>query len=111
MDVLEYLDRQGESPFAAWVDDLDPVAAKVATAMTRLSLGNMSNVKGAGAGVFETKIDFGPGYRVYFGKDGESIVILLAGGTKQRQQEDIAAAHKRWQDYKDRKKGEKKGKL
>jgi putative addiction module killer protein len=106
MDVLEYLDRQGESPFAAWVDDLDPVAAaKVATAMTRLSLGNMSNVKGAGAGVFETKIDFGPGYRVYFGKDGESIVILLAGETKQRQQEDIAAAHKRWQDYKDQKKG------
>jgi putative addiction module killer protein len=62
MDVLEYLDRQGESPFAAWFDDLDPAAAaKVATAMTRLSLGNMSNVKGAGAGVFETTIGFGPG--------------------------------------------------
>jgi len=106
MDVLEYLDRQGRSPFAAWFEDLDPgAAAKVTTAMTRLSLGNISNVKGVGAGVFETKIAFGPGYRVYFGKDGESLVILLAGGTKRRQQQDIKAAQERWQDYKDRKKG------
>jgi putative addiction module killer protein len=67
-------------------------AAKVATAVTRLSLGNMSNVKGVGSGVFELRIDFGPGYRVYFGKDGERLVILLGGGTKQRQQRDINAA-------------------
>ena len=60
---------------------------------------------GVGAGVFETKIAFGPGYRVYFGKDGESLAILLAGGTKRRQQQDIKAAQERWQDYKDRKKG------
>jgi putative addiction module killer protein len=106
MDVLEYLDRQGRSPFAAWFEDLDPAAAaKVTTAMTRLSLGNISNVKGVGAEVFETKIAFGPGYRVYFGKDGESLVILLAGGTKRRQQQDIKVAQERWQDYKDRKKG------
>jgi putative addiction module killer protein len=62
-------------------------------------------VKGVDAGVFETKIAFGPGYRVNFGKDGESLVILLAGGTKRRQQQDVKAAQKRWQDYKDRKKG------
>lgn len=68
-------------------------------------------MKGAGAGVFETKIDFGPGYRVYFGKDGETAVILLAGGTKRHQHQDIAAAQERWRDYKDRKKGQKKGKL
>ena len=106
MDVLEYLDRQGRSPFAAWFDNLDPAAAaKVTTAMTRLSLGNTSNVQGVGAGVFETQIDFGPGYRVYFGRDGERVVILLAGGTKQRQQQDIGAARERWRDYKDRKKG------
>ena len=54
------------------------------TALTRLSLGNMSNVKGVGSGVFEFRIDFGPGYRVYFGKDGERLVILLGGGTKKR---------------------------
>jgi putative addiction module killer protein len=62
-------------------------------------------VKGVGAGVFELKVDFGPGYRVYFGKDGIEIVILLGGGSKKRQQRDIAAAQGRWQDYKDRKKG------
>ena len=106
MDVLEYLDRQGRSPFAAWFDGLDPAAAaKITTAISRLSLGNISNVKGIGAGVFETKINFGPGYRIYFGKDGETIVILLGGGTKQRQQQDITAALERWRDYKGRKKG------
>ncbi|MGH6869826.1 MAG: type II toxin-antitoxin system RelE/ParE family toxin, partial [Methylocella sp.] len=78
---------------------------------TRLPLGNTSNVQGVGAGVFESKIDFGPGYRVYFGKDGEGVVILLAGGTKRRQQQDIAAARERWRDYKDRKKGQMKGKV
>ncbi len=106
MDVLEYLDPQGRSPFAAWFDGLDPAAAaKITTAVSRLSLGNISNVKGAGAGVFETKINFGPGYRIYFGKDGETVVILLGGGTKQRQQQDITTAQERWRDYKGRKKG------
>jgi putative addiction module killer protein len=106
VEVRQYLDRQGRSPFAAWFGDLDPAAAaKVTTAITRLSFGNTPNVKGVGAGVFETRIAFGPGYRVYFGKDGETIVILLAGGTKQRQKKDIAAAQERWQDYEARKKG------
>jgi putative addiction module killer protein len=60
-------------------------------------------VKGVGAGVSESRIDFGPGYRIYFGKDGERIVILLGGGTKKRQQKDINDAIARWQDYKKRK--------
>jgi len=75
----------------------------VATALTRLALGNFSNVKGVGSGVLELRINFGPGYRVYFGKDGERLVILPAGGTKQHQQRDIAAAIANWQDYKQRK--------
>lgn len=66
-------------------------------------MGNFSNVKGVGAGVFEYRIDFGPGYRVYFGKDGDTVVILLAGGTKKRQDKDIADARERWTDYKKRK--------
>ena len=104
IDVREYLDRQGRSPYKLWFDRLNaPAAAKVATAVTRLSLGNMSNVKGVGSGVFEFKIDFGPGYRVYFGKDGERLVILLGGGTKKRQQRDIVSAIANWQDYKRRK--------
>ncbi len=106
MDVREYLAPEGESPFGAWFDYLDAqAAAKVTIALIRIGQGNLSNVKGVGSGVFEFKVDFGPGYRIYFGKDGETVVILLAGGTKKRQQRDIEDAQARWQDYKDRKKG------
>jgi putative addiction module killer protein len=65
--------------------------------------GNFSNVKSIGSGVFKYRIDFGPGYRVYFGKDGELMVVLLGGGSKKRQQRDIEDAIARWQDYKRRK--------
>ena len=98
--VHEYLDAKGRSPYAAWFDSLDAAAAaKVAAALYRLEMGNFSNVKGVGAGVFERTIDFGPGYRVYFGKDGPSIVILLGGSSKQRQSAAIATAQERWRDY------------
>lgn len=91
-----------------WFQALEGVAAaKVTTAVRRLELGNFSNVKSVGAGVLEYRIDFGPGYRVYFGKDGDAIVILLGGGTKKRQDRDIAIAHERWSDYKKRKPREK----
>jgi putative addiction module killer protein len=104
IDVREYNDGRGRSPFAAWFDDLNAqAAAKVTTALTRMAQGNFSNVKGVGSGVFECRIDFGPGYRVYFGKDGERLVILLGGGSKKRQQQDINAALANWQDYKRRK--------
>jgi putative addiction module killer protein len=98
--VREYLDAKGKSPFARWLNGLDAIAAaKVATALYRLEQGNFSRVEGVGGGVFECKIHFGPGYRVYFGKDGETVVILLGGGSKKRQQADISAAHACWQDY------------
>ncbi len=102
--VREYLDSSGDSPYAAWFDSLNAeAAAKITTAVTRVSLGNFSNVEGVGSGVFEYKLDFGPGYRIYFGKDGEALVILLGGGTKRRQRRDISAARANWQDYKRRK--------
>jgi len=104
VDVLEYLDPGGRSPYAEWFDDLDAqAAAKVAVAITRLAQGNFSRVKGVGGGVSECRLDFGPGYRIYFGKDGEGLVILLGGGTKKRQQKDINDAIARWHDYKKRK--------
>jgi putative addiction module killer protein len=78
----------------------------VAIALTRLGLGNVSKAKSVGAGVYEYKIDFGPGYRIYFGKDGDTLVILIGGGTKKRQQQDIAAPQECWADYKRRKKQE-----
>ena len=104
VEVREYLDRSGRSPFAAWSDRLNrEAAAKVAAVLARMQQGNFSNAKGVGAGVYEYRIDFGPGYRIYFGKDGDRLVILLGGGTKKRQQEDIATALARWQDYRQRK--------
>jgi putative addiction module killer protein len=88
------------------VADIEPVArAKVTRAIARLEQGNDSNVKSVGEGVLEYRINFGPGYRVYFGQDGDALVILLTGGTKKRQQRDIDAAHAYWQDYKQSKRG------
>ena len=69
--------------------------------------GNLSNVKSVGSGVMEYRVDFGPGYRVYFGRDGDVVVILLGGGTKKRQQRDIESARERWVDYKQRRKTER----
>ena len=66
--------------------------------------GNLSNVKAVGQGVAEYRIDFGPGYRVYLGQDGDVLVILLGGGTKKGQNTDIQLAQQRWRDYKARKK-------
>jgi putative addiction module killer protein len=104
MKILEYLDQAGRSPFAEWFASIEARAAsKVTIALARISLGNLSNVKGVGHGLLEYRLDYGPGYRIYFGRDGEEIVILLAGGTKKRQQNDIDAAQERWRDYKCRK--------
>lgn len=104
IEIREYLDRSGASPYAAWFQTLSaPAAAKVAVSTIRLGQGNFSNVKSVGSGVYECKIDFGPGYRVYFGKDGEQLVILLGGGTKKRQQRDIETARAQWRDYLSRK--------
>jgi putative addiction module killer protein len=106
MAELQYfLDLDGESPFEDWFIALDvQAAAKVTTALVRLEQGNISNVKSVGAGVSEIKIDWGPGYRIYFGRDGEVLVILLKGGTKKRQDDDIKTAKLFWQDYKRRRK-------
>ena len=104
VEIRAYLDLLGRSPFAEWFDSLNSVAAaKVTTALVRLEQGNFSNAKGVGAGVYECRIDFGPGYRVYFGKDGATLVILLGGGTKKRQNKDIQTALDLWKDYKYRK--------
>lgn len=107
VELRGYVDENGYKPFADWLERLDTsAAAKVTIALVRMEQGNFSRVKGVGAGVFEYRIDFGAGYRVYFGKDGETLVILLGGGTKKRQQKDIAAAQESWADYKRRKKQE-----
>ena len=103
-DVREYLEEDGTSPFAEWFGSLGATAAaKITVVLARIEQGNPSSAKGVGEGVLEYRLDFGPGYRVYFGRDGDVLVILLAGGTKKRQQRDIEAAQARWAAYKRRK--------
>ena len=103
--LQEYLDLAGRNRYRTWFNELDVAAAvKATTALERLVLGNKSAIKSVGQGVSEYRIDFGPGYRIYFGKDGDELIILLAGGSKKRQNQDIADAKDAWQEYKQRKK-------
>ncbi len=102
--VRSFVEATGRVPFQLWLDALDRHAqAKIDIALYRLAQGNRSHVKGVGGGVAELKVDFGPGYRIYFGQDGDVLIILLAGGTKKRQSEDIMTAKARWTEYKARK--------
>jgi putative addiction module killer protein len=106
LEIRYYLFSNGRSPFEEWFAGLNATArAKVAVAIARLEQGNLSTVKPVGEGVLEYRINFGPGYRVYFGRDGEVLVILLTGGTKKRQQRDITTAIEFWRDYRGRKRG------
>ena len=102
--VEEFITDEDVSPFRRWFDDLDDQAAAwITIAIDRLSEGNASNAKALGEGVSELRINRGPGYRIYFGWDGKVLVILLGGGTKKRQQNDIANALRHWRSYKARK--------
>jgi putative addiction module killer protein len=90
IEIRQCVDLQGCTPFDRWFDKLDHgVQARVTVSLDRLERGTTSAAKGVGAGVFELRLDFGPGYRIYFGWDGEQLVILLGGGSKKRQQTDI----------------------
>jgi len=101
--VEEYVREDGSIPYRAWFDGLDPqAAAKVAVAAVRLALGNTSSVKWF-SGIGEYVINWGPGYRVYLAKDGNSLIVLFGGGTKARQQADIARAKALHEEYKRRK--------
>jgi len=98
--VQEYTES-GHSPFAEWFDSLDAVtAARVDKYIRRLEAGNFGAAKALNEGIFELRLDFGPGYRVYYGRDGKTIIILLGGGNKRRQSADIAAAIERWKRFK-----------
>ncbi|MFI4987889.1 MAG: type II toxin-antitoxin system RelE/ParE family toxin [Alphaproteobacteria bacterium] len=103
LTVVEYVREDASNPYRAWFNSLHAqAAAKVATATLRLELGNMSRVKWIGT-IGEYRIDWGPGYRIYLAKDGEALIILLGGGTKQRQQANIQRARALWAEYKARK--------
>jgi putative addiction module killer protein len=105
--TVEYEDEFGKNAFHDWFVRLEArAAAKVRTRVVRLEQGNSSHVDPVGEGVSECKIDYGPGYRIYFGRDGEDLVILLNGGHKKTQEDDIKTAKVLWKEYKLRKKKE-----
>jgi len=107
VELREYVDARGRIPYKDWLVQLDTTArVRIVTAVLRIQQGNFSAAKSVGSGVLELPLDFGPGYRVYFGRDGERLVILPGGGSKKRQQADIAAAHAIWAEYKKRKRDE-----
>lgn len=103
LETRSYIDPLGRSPFDQWFGRLDPTAAAAVTvALYRMAAGNPGDVKSVGGGVLERRIHHGPGYRVYFARDGERLIVLLGGGTKRRQEDDIAAAQDAWWDYRSR---------
>jgi putative addiction module killer protein len=100
--VEEYGRLDGSSPFREWCDRLDPVAAaKVATGLMRLALGNVSNIKWF-SGIGEYRIDWGPGYRLYLVREGTALIILFTGGTKRRQEADRERALSLYEELKAR---------
>jgi putative addiction module killer protein len=99
--IRAYVTEDGKKPFVVWLAGLRDIKGKaiVWSRVRRLEEGNPGHCRSVGKGVHELKIDFGPGYRVYFGVDGPRLVILLFGGDKGSQDKDIAKAHLYWADY------------
>jgi len=106
IELRYYVTEDGKSPFGDWLGNLNAAAAaKVSVALAGVEQGNLSNVKPVGEGVLELRINWGPGYRVYFGRDGNLFVILLTGETKHRQHKDISVVKALWAEYKRRRPG------
>ena len=103
-DIRRYITPDGRNPFAEWLSSLRDLNAvvKIEQRLDRVRLGNLGNSKSVGEGVCELKIDFGPGYRVYFGQFGSTIVLILCGGDKSSQEQDIRKAKEYWKEYEER---------
>ncbi len=101
--IIVYQTATGKEPYTVWLNKLrDPATRRrIIRRIIRVELGNLGDFKPVGDDVFELRIHFGPGYRIYFGQSGETVVILLTGGDKNSQKRDIALAKKYWQDYLD----------
>jgi putative addiction module killer protein len=98
-EIKEYTERDS-SPFKKWFNGLDAVTAgRIDGYIRRMEQGSFGDSKPVGGGVQELRMHFGAGYRVYYGRDGDTIILLLGGGSKRRQSVDIEAAKKRWAAY------------
>ena len=106
LEVIIYSDKSGKRPFLKWLDSLDmSIRKRVEYRVLRLSLGNYGDFKFLSNNIYELRLDFGPGYRIYFGKDGSRIVVLISGGDKKTQKKDIEGAKEYWLDDMENKNG------
>ena len=103
-EIEIYKSARGKCPFSKWLRDLADIKARarIKVRLDRLKLGNFGDCESLGDGVSELKMDFGPGYRVYFGKTGNQCVLLLCGGSKRTQSKNIEKAKEYFEDYKRR---------
>jgi putative addiction module killer protein len=101
MDIREYLTNEGRSPFGVWLGGLRDVRtrARIRIRLDRVRLGNLGDYRSVGNGIYELRLAYGPGYRLYFGIADRTTVVLLAGGNKRTQQSDIIRAKHYWTDY------------
>jgi putative addiction module killer protein len=99
--VQEYITDRGASPYRRWLKSLSDlrIRARIQARILRLELGNFGDYRPIGESVNELRLDFGPGYRIYFGIEGDTLVLLLLGGDKSTQRSDIIKAKAFWQDY------------
>ena len=102
MEIRHYVTATGVDPFQKWLDELKDLQGRIAILrrIDRVLRDNFGDHKFCQDGVWELRVDLGPGYRIYFGRDGDTLIILLTGGTKKRQQRDIEMAAGFWRDYK-----------
>ncbi|WP_445246221.1 type II toxin-antitoxin system RelE/ParE family toxin [Microcoleus sp. OTE_8_concoct_300] len=100
-DIQRYSTPDGKVPFSEWLDSLRDLKAKfkIDRRLDRVGTGNFGDYRSVGEGVYELRINYGPGYRVYFGEVEETIVLLLIGGDKSTQEQDIRKAKTYWTDY------------
>jgi putative addiction module killer protein len=107
-DIRRYLNEDGKDILQSWLSKLKDRAARIAIdrRINRLELGNFGDHKPCRDGVWELRVDFGPGYRIYYARSGEKVVLLLCGGDKRTQDKDIAKACSYWQDWRRRSENE-----
>lgn len=100
-ELLIYETQDGRCPFEEWLNGLKDITGRtiIRKRLNRVRLGNMGDIKSLGGGIFELRIDYGPGYRIYFGEEDSTIVVLLIGGNKRSQSRDIRKAKLYWSDY------------
>lgn len=101
-EVVAFRAQDGRAPFEEWLDDLNDkkAVARVLARLARVRQGNLGDCKSVGEGVSELRVDYGPGYRVYFGQQGRTLVVLLCGGDKRTQGRDLRLAKQYWREFK-----------